>query len=210
LRRGPIGAAALSLSLALAGAAAAATFTPADVAGWRRHAFSGETAYALGEIDGEPAVAARCADSASGLFLEAPVDLAATPVIEWRWRVARTFPPGPDEATRAGDDFPARLYVVKDGGLLRWRTRALNYVWASGKPAGADWPNAYASQAHMVAVRSGPAEGWRVERRNLRDDFRRFHGIEPDRIDAIAIMTDCDDRGAEAEAWYGTIRLLPE
>jgi hypothetical protein len=201
---------AAALAAAVAGAAAAETFAPADIAGWRRHAFAGETAYALDAIDGEAAVAARCADSASGLFLERAVDLTRTPVIEWRWRVARTFPPGPDEATKAGDDYPARLYVVKDGGLLRWRTLALNYVWASAKPAGADWPNAYASQARMIALRSGPREGWATERRNLREDFRRFHGVDLDRIDAVAIMTDCDDRGTGAEAWYGSIRFLPE
>jgi hypothetical protein len=194
----------------LAAPAAAETFGPAEIAGWARHAFEGETAYALAEIDGEPAVRAVCDASASGLFLEREIDLTATPVLEWRWRVDRAFPPGADEATKAGDDYPARLYVVRRGGVALWRTRALNYVWASGRPAGADWPNAYAGQAHMIALRSGPGGAWVTERRNLREDFRRFHGIEVERIDALAVMTDCDDRGTTAEAWYGSIRLLPE
>ena len=78
---------------------------------------------------------------------------------------------------------------------------------------GSDWPNAYAGQARMIAVRSGPAdtEGlWHTERRNIREDFRRYHDREQTSVNAIAIMTDCDDTGQETEAWYGTLRLLPE
>jgi hypothetical protein len=65
----------------------------------------------------------------------------------------------------------------------------------------------------MVALRSGapPAPGeWVTERRNIREDFRRYHGREVERIDAVAIMTDCDNRNATAEAWYGTVRFLAE
>ncbi len=95
---------------------------------------------------------------------------------------------------------------------LRWRTRALNYVWSSKKERGADWPNAYASQARMIAVRSGEdADGvWRTERRNVLEDFQRYHDRSPDEINAVAIMTDCDDVGQPVEAWYGEIRFLPE
>lgn len=202
---------ALCLSL-VASSAVALSFEPPEILGWRRHSFVGETVYGLGEIDGEPAVHASCAASASGLFLERPIDLTATPVVEWRWRVAETAPKDGRERSRAGDDFPARLYVVRDGGLLRWRTRAINYVWASEGPRGADWPNPYASQARMVALRAGPADGdgWHIERRNIREDFRRFHDLDLETLDAVAIMTDCDDRGGRAEAWYGTIRFLSE
>jgi hypothetical protein len=197
------------IALAMAAAAAQAeplAFTPADIAGWRPHRFSGETRYAL---DGDGALRATCENAASGLFLERRIDLTRTPVMEWRWRVDQTFPPGPAETIRAGDDYPVRLYVVRRA-TLPWRTRALNYVWASRQPQGADWPNAYASQAHMIALRSGPGQGWAAERRNLREDFLRFHGETVDHVDAVAIMTDCDDRAATAEAWYGEIRFLAE
>jgi hypothetical protein len=93
--------------------------------------------------------------------------------------------------------------------LLPWNTMALNYVWASGQPQGAEWPNAYASQARMIAVRSGAGDGWVTERRDLRADFRRLHGEDVTTIDAVAIMTDCDDRGGSAEAFYGGVRFLP-
>jgi hypothetical protein len=163
-------------------------------------------------MDGE-ALRARCFNSASGLFLKRKIDLRVTPVIEWSWRVDAVFDASVDETTKAGDDFPARLYVVREGGVAVWRTRAINYVWASAMPAGSDWPNPFASQARMVALHSGApaAPGqWITERRNIREDFRRYHGRDVESIDAVAIMTDCDNRGAAAEAWYGPVRFLAE
>ncbi|MCP1676416.1 hypothetical protein J2T57_003577 [Natronocella acetinitrilica] len=200
--------------LLAAGAAHGAerTFEPADIVDWDNHSFEGETRYDLVEIDGRPAVHAVCTDStASGLFFREEIDLEQTPIIEWSWRVDEVFD-DLDETVRAGDDYPARLYVVDERTVLRWRTRALNYVWSSDMEQGADWPNAYASQARMIAVRSGTEDGgtWVTERRNIRDDFQRFHDQDKTSINAIAIMTDCDDTGQEAEAWYGEIRLLAE
>ena len=180
-----------------------------DVAGWERERFKGETTY---EIDGE-GLKARCDNSASGLFLRKTIDLRATPIVEWSWRVEHVDDGAVDEKTKGGDDFPARLYVVKDGGVAVWRTRAINYVWASAMPVGADWPNPFASQAHMVVMRSGSPSApgqWVTERRNIRDDFKRFHGRDIETIDAVAIMSDCDNRGGTAEAWYGPVRFLAE
>jgi hypothetical protein len=42
---------------------------------------------------------------------------------------------GLDGRTQAGDDYAARIYVIHDGGLFAWRTRAINYVWANSQPA---------------------------------------------------------------------------
>ncbi|MBK8909059.1 MAG: DUF3047 domain-containing protein [Rhodospirillales bacterium] len=100
-----------------------------------------------------------------------------------------------------------------------WTVRAgmiatmLALALALTMPAGASWPNPFASQAHMVALRSGApaAPGqWVTERRNIREDFRRFHGQDVERIDAVAVMSDCDNRNASAEAWYGRIRFLSD
>ncbi len=188
-------------------------FTPSDIAGWNSESFKGETRYELVEVDGREVLHAVCDDAtASGLYLRETIDLTRTPILEWEWRVDETFS-GIDETTRSGDDYPARIYAVDERRIVRWRTRALNYVWASEKPESADWANAYASQARMIAVRSGPPEEkgtWHTERRNLREDFRRYHDRDPDSLDALAIMTDCDDTGESIEAWYGEIRLLPE
>lgn len=190
----------------------ALVFEPAAIMDWSTKAFAGETRYELVTVDGREAVHAQCRDGgASGLILEREIDLTETPVVEWQWRAGQ-FPNGADETRRAGDDYAARLYAVDASRVLRWRTRAVTYVWSSHMERGADWPNAYVSQAHMLAVRSAQSATtgtWQTQRRNLREDFQTYHGRDVERIDALAIMTDCDDTGEAAEAWYGTIRLLP-
>ena len=40
------------------------------------------------------------------------------------------------------------------------------------------------------------------------DDFRIHFGKEPPRVGAISIMTDTDNTGEQAVAWYGPIRIL--
>jgi hypothetical protein len=139
------------------------------------------------------------------------VDLAATPYLHWRWKVDNVFS-GNDERRRAGDDYPARVYVVFSGGLLFWRTRAINYVWSSHQPPGTAWPNAYTGNARMIAVESGSEHlgQWRQARRDVRADYRRLFGEEPGRVDAVALMTDTDDTGATATAWYGDIWFAAE
>ena len=187
-------------------------FDPAGILEWSSVEFEGRTEYRLQSAEqagaDHAAVRADCtAASASGRILEQAIDLTATPILEWRWRVDSIYT-GLDERSKAGDDYPARVYVVAQR-WPRWRSRAINYVWSSGQPIMSDWPNAFAGQFRMLALRSG-ADGlgeWQTERRDLRADFRALHGIELEQIDALAIMTDCDNAGQSATAWYGPIRL---
>lgn len=197
----------LPLVAAAAEVAWVGRFSTGDLAGWRERAFVGRTDYRIVSDAGMRVLMARSQASASGLFFKQPVDLAETPYLHWRWKVDGLIPGDHDERTKAGDDYPARVYVVLSGGLFFWRTRAINYVWASGEPAGSNWPNAFTGNARMVAVESGPARvgQWVGEVRDLREDFRRQFGEVPARIDAVAIMTDSDNTGTAATAWYGDI-----
>jgi hypothetical protein len=63
----------------------------------------------------------------------------------------------------------------------------------------------------MIAVESGPeASGqWREYERNLTQDYRDAFAEEPPPVVGIAIMTDGDNTGGQATAWYGDISLLP-
>lgn len=192
---------------------AASTFTPAEIAEWPSHSFVGQTHYEYALTpEGRPAVYARWdGDSASGLFRREPIDLSETPVIEWRWRVGDIYG-DIDETVKAGDDYPARIYIVDEHPLFPWRTRALAYVWSSAMEVGADWTNAYVEQFHMIAVASGwdGLGNWRTHRRNIREDSQRYHDRDVEEVDAIAIMSDCDDTGKTSEAWFGAIHLLPK
>lgn len=204
--------AAATLAAIPAVRAAERVFTPAEIVDWQVKSFAGKTDYELVQKDGRAAVHASCTeDTSSGLYLRQEIDLTKTPVLEWSWRVRNTYG-AVDETKKAGDDYPARIYVVDGHPALPWRTRALSYVWSSAMPKGEDWTNAYADQVHMIAVDAGK-EGlgtWRSYRRNLRADFQRYHDRQLDNVDAIAIMSDCDDTGKESEAWFGDIRLHSE
>ena len=182
----------------------AAAFPALALEGWEDQTFRGKAHTRYTIADG--VIEARCKASASGLIRKQKVDLAATPHLRWRWKVDGVYA-GIDEKKKGGDDFPARVYVVLDGGLLPWRTRSLVYVWSSGSPVGSDWPNPYTAQAHHVALRSGNPGPWHEERRDVRADFKRYFGLDVGAVDGVAIMTDCDDAGGEARARYADVRF---
>jgi len=171
----------------------------------------GETHYTLENSHGQLALRADSNAAASGRYREVSVDLNKTPILNWTWKIKGLLT-GNNERTRAGDDYPARVYVIFSGGIRFWRTRAINYVWSNHQPVGSRWPNAFTDQAHMIAIESGPERigQWISERRDVRADYRQAFGEEPGRVDAVAIMTDTDNTGATATAWYGDIWFTKE
>jgi len=206
----------LCAMLALAGTARAdvlmvGRFSAGDLSGWETKSFKGETQYRLVEADGQRVLRAESRGTASGRFKRLHVDLARTPILHWRWRVDNILT-GIDERTKQGDDYPARIYVVISGGVWFWRTQALNYVWSSYQPPGTSWPNAFTSHAVMLAVESGSAKlgRWVDFRRDVRQDLRCYLGITTGSIDAVAIMTDTDNSGQHAVAYYGDIYFSSE
>lgn len=170
--------------------------------GWKEKEFAGRTVYTPQQR--EKLLLAESNGTASGLFFEQSIDLRETPWLNWSWKVDNVLQ-GINEREKGGDDYPARIYVVAKGGLAFWNTRALTYVWASSEPIGSMWPNAFTSNAHMIAVRSGASEvgGMKVEKRNIREDWMLAFGEDIEEIDAVAIMTDTDNSGQWARAWYG-------
>jgi len=177
--------------------------------GWEKKVFKGETVYRPILEEGRPAVKAESRATASALIHRISLDPKSYPRLSWSWKIVRTIGKG-DERTKGGDDYAARVYVVFPSTLF-WRTRAVNYIWANRLPLGAFLPNAYTGNAVMVAVESGDGNAgrWIDEERNLAEDYRRAFGEDPPRIGAVAIMTDTDNTGEEAVAWYGAIRFLP-
>ena len=194
---------------ALSADLAVGSFSTGDLTGWTPKIFKGETVYRLVENDGRTVLKAESRGAASGLFKEVRLDPRSAPVLRWSWKIERTLSKG-DERTKAGDDYAARVYVVFPS-VLFWRTRAVNYIWANRLPAGESLPNAYTSNAVMVAVESGndKAGTWVREERNIYEDYRALFGKEPPDLGAVAIMTDTDNTGEEATAWYGDITLGP-
>lgn len=178
---------------------------------WETKVFKGNTRYRLVDLDGVSVLQADSQRGASGLFRKIRIDLDRTPYLHWSWRVDRTLG-NLNERTKAGDDYPARIYVVVSGGLLFWKTQALNYVWSNNQIAGAEWLNAFTANARMIAQRGkNDTPGvWLHERRDVRSDVRRLLGPGVRYLDAVALMTDTDNSGGEARAYYANIYFSSE
>ncbi len=187
-------------------------FSSGSFSGWQEKEFKGQTRYQIVNIDGQEVLKAESKDAASGLFYDQRIDLRKTPFINWRWRIANSMG-NINEKEKSGDDFAARIYAVKSGGLVFWNSKAVNYVWSSGTEKGKNWPNPFAGDhVMMTAVRSSADNigTWYVEKRNLREDFKRLFEEDIEFIDALAIMTDTDNSHGQATAYYGDIYFSAE
>ena len=184
-------------------------FSNGDLAGWTPETFRGkrQTAYTLVQDEGRTVLRAESRQAASGLMHRIEVDPRLYPVLRWSWKIDHTLKKE-NARTRDGDDFAARVYVIFPGTFF-WQTRAINYVWSGKLPVGTAIPNAYTKNAMIVAVESGEerVRQWVSEERNIAEDFRRLFGEEPPRLGGVAVMTDTDNTGEEAVAWYGDLEL---
>ncbi len=188
------------------------------------------TQYTLVRTDSTAVVKAVAKNSASALIRRVPIDPAEYPILEWRWKVENVLKKG-NAREKSGADFAARIYVTFDYDVdnfgffeeLKYRAikamgyenvpaRALNYIWASKVPRGTVLPTPYTDWVMMIAVRSGPTKTgtWITEHRNIAEDYRRAFGGDPPPINGIAIMTDTDNTGEKAVAYYGGIRFVGE
>ena len=183
-------------------------FEAADIIDWPTRSFEGETEYRLVDKDGLEVLQARARQQASAKYLEGEFDLDETPYLHWCWQVDGIYP-GLDETTRAGDDYPGRVYVARKTGLLPWQVQSVNYVWSSTQAAGSSWPNAFTSRAQLLALQGGEARvgEWVAEVRDLREDFETLFGDRVDSIDGLALMVDGDNAGVDGTAWFTHLGL---
>jgi hypothetical protein len=83
----------------------------------------------------------------------------------------------------------------------------LMYIWGNRAPREAIIPNKHTSRVRMIVVESGRDKlgRWQEVTRNVAEDYRRAFGEEPGQISAVGIMTDTDNTGDNAYAYYGDI-----
>ena len=197
-------------------------------AGWKPLTFKKierHTAYTLVKEGNTIVVKAVAEASASGLVREIKINPKEYPIVQWSWKVSNILKKG-DVHRKEGDDYPARIYITfeYDPGKLGFfeKTKyemikllygqyppigAINYIWESKAPEGTMVPNPYTDRVMMIVVESGEAKlnQWVSEKRNLYEDYRKAFSKEPPMISGVAIMTDTDNTGESAVAYYGNI-----
>ncbi|MCW8995677.1 MAG: DUF3047 domain-containing protein [Psychromonas sp.] len=184
-------------------------FSQGIIANWKVKEFAGQTEYKIVNdtaLGNRLVLKATSNRSASGLFVEGHIDLQQTPYLHWSWKTDKLYS-NLDESKKQGDDYVARLYIVIDGGLFFWQTRALNYVWSSSFKQGQVWANPFTANATMFAIESGNKKlgKWIYYSRNVGQDLKTLVGKTVRYIDGVAVMTDSDNGGQQATTYYGDI-----
>ena len=164
---------------------------------WNAHSFAGETRYTWLQDAAGSYVCGEAEASASLRMRRVKVDLTETPILTWRWRVPLTLPDLPQQ-TRAGDDFPARIYVVARKGL---RPATLVYIWGHSDLK-APWPNPFDTQTIMIPMQHGESDTWWRERADVRADLELHFGLHDPLELGIGFMTDADNSGGHLNGCY--------
>ncbi|MCC4284949.1 DUF3047 domain-containing protein [Marinobacter salarius] len=184
--------------------------------------------YQLTDDNGEQVVKATTDNSASGLIARVSVEPGDSLILRWRWKVSNVYEQG-NARKKEGDDYPARIYVAfefepDEAGFFERAKRktvevvfgeelpgnALNYIWANRLPVGEIIANPFTDTTMMVAVNSGTANTgeWVTVERDIVADYRKAFDREPPKLVGVAIMSDSDNTGASATAWYGDVSLV--
>lgn len=199
--------------------------------GWQTWHFAGfkkPTDYRLVDEDGRTVMKAMSERSASGLVHGVRVDLKAFPYLHWRWKITGLIETA-DNTRPQSEDSPARVIVAFEGDAaklpladrlfsqqFKMFTKAelpyatLMYIWGNQQPIGTVITSQFTSRIKMMVAESGSERigEWQEVVRNVYEDYRLAFGEEPPPIKSVAIMTDSDNTGTQAAAYYGDIAFL--
>ncbi len=192
---------------------------------WILSPFKRPTSYQLVSREGKTVVRADARSSASGLMHPLALNPGSYPLLQWRWKVDALIAKA-DNSQKHLEDAPARLVVSFDGDMEKLAPQdrmlfdnvriltgqqmpyaTLMYIWGNRAPRETIIPNRHTSRVRMIVVESGRDKlgRWQEVTRNVAEDYRRAFGEEPGRISAVGIMTDTDNTGGNAHAYYGDI-----
>jgi hypothetical protein len=186
------------------------------------------THYRLATIGGVAAVEAVSEDSMALLARPIRVDLAATPILCWRWRIDAPIAKA-DMRRKSADDYAARVYVAFDlpDKAMSAGTRmklaigrrlfgadlpdaAVTYVWDNRNPVGTARRSAYTDRAQLIVAESGVTNAgrWVRERQDVAAHFTAAFGAVPAKPIQLAIASDTDNTKSRARAAFADIHFV--
>ena len=165
-----------------------------------------KTIYSIGKNESGNFLKAVADNAASGLGKEVKINLNKTPFINITWKIEKDLA-GIKEDTKKGHDFAARVFAVKKTGATPLSNRAINYVFSSNNDVGSNWPSPYTKKSidNVLASTQNNLNEWITVKANVKEDFKRFHNLDVNELDGLAIMSDTDNSKMTAVAYYQNI-----
>ncbi len=170
-----------------------------------------KTIYTVGSNEKGNFLKAVADNAASGLGKEVKIDLNKTPFINITWKIEKDLP-GIKENSKKGHDFAARVFAVKKTGATPLSNRAINYVFSSNSKVGFNSPSPYTKKSidNVLASTKNNLNKWITVKANVKEDFKKFHDLEVNELDGLAIMSDTDNSKMKAIAYYQNIYFSAE
>ena len=165
-----------------------------------------KTEYSVGSNENGNYLKAVADNAASGLGKKVIIDLNKTPIINITWKVEKDLA-GIKENTKKGHDFAARVFAIKKTGATPLSNRAINYVFSSNNKVGENSPSPYTKKSidNVLATTQENLNEWVTVKANVKEDFKRFHNLDVDQLDGLAIMSDTDNSKMKAITYYQNI-----
>ena len=164
------------------------------------------TYYSVGSNENGNFLKAVADNAASGLGKEIKIDLNKTPIINITWRIEKDLS-GIKENTKKGHDFAARVFVIKKTGATPLSNRAVNYIFSSNNEVGLNWYSPYTKKSvdNVLASTKSNLNEWITVKANVKEDFKRFHNLDINELDGLAIMSDTDNSKKKSIAYFQNI-----
>ena len=145
-------------------------------------------------------------NAASGLGKEIKIDLNKTPFINITWKIEKDLS-GIKENTKKGHDFAARVFAVKKTGATPLSNRAINYVFSSNSDVGLNWPSPYTKKSidYVLSTTKKNLNEWVTVKSNVKEDFKKFHNLDVNELDGLAVMSDTDNSKMKSIAYFQNI-----
>ena len=165
-----------------------------------------KTTYSVGSNENGNYLKAIADNAASGLGKEIKIDLNKTPFINITWKIEKDIP-GIDETAKKGHDFASRVFVIKKTGATPLYNRAINYVFSSNQDVGSNSPSPYTKKSidNVLATTKTNLNEWVTVKANVKEDFKKFHDLDVNELDGIAIMSDTDNSKKKSITYYQNI-----
>jgi len=165
-----------------------------------------KTVYSVGSNENGNYLKAVADNAASGLGKEVKIDLNKTPFINITWKIEKDLQ-GINENSKKGHDYAARVFAVKKTGVTPLSNRAINYVFSSNSAVGESWPSPYTKKSidNVLATTKDNLNVWVTVKANVKEDFKKFHDLDVNQLDGLAIMADTDNSKMKSISYFQNI-----